>query len=82
LKLSTSTDGRRVAPWRAMPVVVMVSSAMCREPLPDFAGNNGRGTLWFQWQERVEGGREGLPIRYSPLAVSPFWSKSFIFGRF
>src|SRR3984885_15730180 len=46
LKLSTSTDGRRVAPCRPMPEVVSVSSAML--PLP--AGgrrDNGDGTRWF-----------------------------------
>ena len=43
LKLSTSTDGRRVAPWRAMPVVVMMSSAIlpcpCRISRRQRAGN-------------------------------------------
>src|SRR5436309_7229353 len=46
LKLSTSTDGRRVAPCRPMPEVVTVSSAML--PLP--AGgrrDHGDGTRWF-----------------------------------
>jgi hypothetical protein len=37
LKLSTSTDGRREAPWAAMPVVVIVSSAILN--LEQVAGN-------------------------------------------
>src|SRR6185312_6353363 len=83
LKLSTSTDGRRVAPWRAMPVVVMVSSAMSPEPLPDFAGDNGRGTHWFHGGEwRMGVANRGPPARYSPRALRLFGPKSFIFGGF
>jgi hypothetical protein len=39
LKLSISTDGRRDAPWAAMPVVVVVSSAIVNleKPPPDGA---------------------------------------------
>jgi hypothetical protein len=43
LKLSTSTEGRRVAPWRAMPVVAMTSSAIFA-PLPRWTPNGQR--LW------------------------------------
>src|SRR5882757_3970099 len=46
LKLSTSTDGRRVAPCRPMPEVVKVSSAMLPLPAGD-RRNNGYGTHWF-----------------------------------
>src|SRR3954470_18081592 len=52
LKLSTSTDGRRVAPCRPMPVVVSVSSAIL--PLPAGGrGDNDGGTCW------LHGGRIG-----------------------
>src|SRR3954465_8864285 len=70
LKLSTSTDGRRVAPWRAMPVVVAISSAIL--PLPNRnLGYNGRGTHWFHGADRTPdaapGGRNDLNPSY--LAV-------------
>src|SRR5206468_10304140 len=48
------------------------------KPLPDFAGNNGRGTHWFheggEW--RIANGEwtgiKKAPLRYSPLAIRPF----------
>src|SRR5258705_11151605 len=46
LKLSTSTDGKRVAPWRAMPVVMTISSAIFALARWE-RGYNGRGTHWF-----------------------------------
>src|ERR1700761_1875328 len=46
LNLSTSTEGRRVAPCRPMPTLVSVSSAM--RPLPFLQWeDNGYGTRWF-----------------------------------
>src|ERR1700694_693114 len=50
LKLSTSTDGRRVAPCRPRPEVVRVSSAIL--PCPDGKwGDNGEGTGWFHGRD-------------------------------
>src|SRR4051812_3321819 len=79
LKLSTSTDGRRVAPCRPMPEVVRVSSAML--PLP--AGgrrDNGHGTRWFHGGEwRVANSEVNLPD--SLLAIRRF-AQILAFGRF
>jgi len=47
------------APWRAMPVVVITSSAIL--PLPGGnRGDNGAGTHWFHW---VDGRTPNGPIR-------------------
>src|SRR3954470_15027211 len=65
LKLSTSTDGRRVAPCRPMPEVVKVSSAML--PLP--AGgrrDNGCGTRWFHGRSPSWGGARLFGGRLEP----------------
>jgi hypothetical protein len=69
LKVSTSTDGNRVAPWCAMPVVVMTSSAIL-VPCPLLSWrDNGVGTRWFHG-----GDRRARRRRKS--------AKSFIFGQF
>src|SRR5664279_5624498 len=60
LKLSTSTDGKRVAPCRAMPVVVITSSAILPLPVPELQDNGG-GTRWFHGPDAAvpEGGPAG-----------------------
>src|ERR1035437_3628230 len=69
-KLSTSTDGRRVAPCLPMPEVVSVSSAIL--PLPDGKSrDNGEGTRWFH--------RRDAPIP-KPAGLGPKCAKSLIFG--
>src|SRR5258708_40282176 len=81
LRLSTSTDGRRVAPCRPMPEIVSVSSAIFAPPGRKFR-DNGEETGWFhrggEW--RIANGEWTFPIRYSPLAIRHFRAKSLIFG--
>src|SRR5580700_11404357 len=81
LKLSTSTEGRRLAPWPAMPVLVMTSSAIALTPL-EVRTDNGVGTLWFQkgrmanreWQVDPADSLFALPIRR-------FGLQTLVFGR-
>jgi hypothetical protein len=57
LKLSTSTDGSRAAPCRAMPVVVMTSSAIC--PCPSGVGRQRPRELFVS---KGECGRSHCPL--------------------
>src|SRR5665213_2643925 len=72
LKLSTSTDGRRLAPWRAMPVVVITSSAILPLPAGKPAGQR-QGNPLVSWGGRVANGEWGVanrPLPDRPFAVS------------
>src|SRR6266481_2937899 len=78
------SDGRRLAPCPAMPVVVTISSVIGPAPA-GFRRYNEPGTRWFQGASgewRVANGEVSVPIRYSPLPLRPFPPNSFNLGRF